>query len=237
MHPKWWIITIVAILVLPIVTAEIDIIVNSYEPDNQRTLIQVQNSGDTDLTNVYYTIDNFPKQKLVNLLPKKASNILLEVLSPGEHTIIVESNEESITKTINLGQKEEIVEEVQKNTPKTASQIENNYEAEQQAAANIDIERQKILLEQIRNKNKQELEAKAQQSDQRQQELLQEITQEEEEKSVTTEPKKEIRLPKVKTTQEKPASQKTLLIILAAIILLIIIPALYYFHKMKNERF
>ncbi|HIH42956.1 TPA: hypothetical protein HA246_04895 [Candidatus Woesearchaeota archaeon] len=165
-------------LSISVLAEEIDVFVNIYEADKNRAFIQVQNSGNRELHDVYYSIDGAQKQKLVDVFAIKSSAILLEALTPGEHTVKVESKEATVEKKIYLTktEKELIADQnlqKQNNTLLTASQIENNPQAKKQIEiAAADFETQKKVLEEIREKNKQQFTVNAAKVSDEQQKLL-----------------------------------------------------------------
>ncbi len=173
------ILNILLLLVGSIVySAELEVFVNSYEADKNRALIQIQNSGDKDLHDVTYSIDNIPKVNLVGLLPSKASNIILKALAPGEHIVKVETKEGvSLEQKIVLGRTEQQITKESntqdKNTPLTATQIENNQEAQEEIKAiKIDSDVQMTALRQVQEDNKNTLEQELKKSEDQQQRLF-----------------------------------------------------------------
>ena len=142
--------------------AQIDIFVNSYDASKNRALIQIQNSGQEDLHDAYYIVNDQPKQSLAKIFAKGSSGLVISSLQLGYHTIKVET-QEGITaeKKILLADSEvQSLQEAQK--PLTATQIQAKYNPDEKTAALIETasvdqeEYQKNALVQIKAKNQQE---------------------------------------------------------------------------------
>ncbi len=242
---------IIFLLANIVYSAEIEIFVNSYDADKKKAFIQIQNSGERDLHDIYYTIDSLPRQKLVELLPSKASNIILKVLSAGEHLVKVETKEGvSVEQKITLAKTEQqLIAEanVQKqlNSPLTAAQIENSYEAKQMIiASGVNLDAQNKKLEELRSKNLQGSEERKKLAEQKRQELLEaekisraKAAEEREIAAAKTSPETQL----FRQNEQKKAfpvnKENDNLIPVAGIIGLIVfgIIIIYYFYKQKNE--
>lgn len=173
------ILNILLLLVGSIVySAELEVFVNSYEPDKNRALIQIQNSGDKDLHDVTYSVNSLPKINLVELLPSKASNIILKALIPGEYVVKVETKEGiTVEQKIVLGRTEQQIAKESnakgKNAFLTAAQIENSLEAQEKIkATQINLDAQMAALRQVQQENRNTLEQELKKSEDEQKQLF-----------------------------------------------------------------
>lgn len=179
---KLWVFLLLGVVLILtgsiVYSAGLEVFVNSYEADKNRAFIQIQNSGSMDLTDVYYSIDNLAKEKLVDALSPKTSNIIVKALSAGEHIVKVKTKEGvSVEQKIVLGRTEQqIARESQaqdKNAPLTAAQIENSQEAQEEIkATQIGSDIQIAALRQIQQENTNTLEQELKNAEDKQQKLF-----------------------------------------------------------------
>jgi len=109
------IILIMFILLSTTVAADLEISLSSYSDETNTALIQIQNSGDQDLTNIISKVDNHKEKQVIGLLKPGKAAIIIEALSPGEHTITTSSAEGvTSTRTLNLGISESKIIEQEK---------------------------------------------------------------------------------------------------------------------------
>ncbi|MFH0979252.1 MAG: hypothetical protein V1837_08210 [Candidatus Woesearchaeota archaeon] len=93
---KTWMTAILFLLLVPISTAELNVRLISYNADTTESRILLQNTGQTDYTNLKILIDNMTTDLSGGVLKSKTGWLLAKLVQPGTHQIRIVAGEQVI---------------------------------------------------------------------------------------------------------------------------------------------
>lgn len=129
----------------------IDINLIEYNADSGRSMIAISNIGDEDLHDIKISIDSSREIPVVQLLNPGNSAYYILGVDSGEHEVTVNSNEDSISKTLLFSQSKENLKE-EKEQEKKAKEEALRIESELKKISEQNRMQTELELEQEREK-------------------------------------------------------------------------------------